>query len=520
MKNLFFILLIPFILDAQVKDKVAVKYAETITKTELSQHLHEIASDNYEGRETGMIGQKMAAAYLAGEFNSYGIQPFKGSYFQKFPLILQYAYGVDVSSSDSSFKWMRDFYYWHELDNKKVDIKEIAFIGYGISNDKYNDYTNIDVSGKGVIFYDGEPSKKGSLFLSEAGLPSEWSMDPLNKINFAIEKGARAIFIVKKNHKEIVGNESYQHYMEEPKMLLNKTLKDRLTVPVLYISEDMAKALTGGLLDFDKTLAKINKKGKAKSSVHTLSKTFYVDVNRQNDNLTSENVLAFIEGSDLKNEVVVITAHYDHIGKNGDEIFNGADDDGSGTVALLEIAEAFQIAKREGKGPRRSILIMPVSGEEKGLLGSEFYSDHPLLPLRNTVANLNIDMIGRMDENYKGDPNYIYLIGSDILSQDLHDISEQANKTYSNLKLDYRYNDLNDPNRFYYRSDHYNFAKHNIPCIFYFNGVHEDYHQSSDTVEKIDFEKIEKISRLIFYTAWDLVNRDERIKLNTPVVNE
>lgn len=226
-----------------------------------------------------------------------------------------------------------------------------------------------------------------------------------------------------------------------------------------------------------------------------------------------ENVLGFIEGTDLKDEILIITSHYDHLGMHDSIVFNGADDDASGTAATLEIAQAFMLAKKEGKGPRRSILIMPVSGEEKGLLGSKYYTDNPIYPLENTIANLNIDMIGRVDE-FHSNPDYVYLIGSDRLSQDLHDISESVNKEHFNLQLDYRFNDKNDPNRYYFRSDHYNFAKNNIPVIFYFNGIHEDYHQPSDTFEKINFEKIEKISRYIFLTAWELANRDEKPKLN------
>jgi len=226
--------------------------------------------------------------------------------------------------------------------------------------------------------------------------------------------------------------------------------------------------------------------------------------------IKGENVLGYIEGTDLKDELIIITAHYDHLGKHDSLIFNGADDDGSGTVATLEIAEAFMLAKKAGYGPRRSILIMPVSGEEKGLLGSRYYTDHPIYPLENTVANLNIDMIGRLDD-WHDTANYVYLIGADRLSQELHDISEQVNKEYIGLNLDYTFNEEDDPNRYYYRSDHYNFAKNNIPVIFYFNGVHEDYHKITDTVEKIDFEKIQTITRLVFLTAWELANRDERI---------
>ena len=228
--------------------------------------------------------------------------------------------------------------------------------------------------------------------------------------------------------------------------------------------------------------------------------------------VSGENVLGYIEGTDLKEELIIITAHYDHLGKHDTLLFNGADDDGSGTVGVMEIAEAFMLAKKEGKGPRRSVLIMPVSGEEKGLLGSKHYTDNPVYPLEKTVANLNIDMIGRLD-NLHDTANYIYLIGSDMLSQELHDISEEVNKKYIGLELDYTYNSDEDPNRYYYRSDHYNFAKNNIPVIFYFNGVHDDYHKVTDTIEKIDFQKIQTITRLVFLTAWELANRDERIVL-------
>lgn len=239
---------------------------------------------------------------------------------------------------------------------------------------------------------------------------------------------------------------------------------------------------------------------------------FFKRIFKSNQTIRGENVLGYIEGSDLKDELLIITAHYDHLGKHDSLIFNGADDDASGVSAALEIAEAFMLAKKEGNGPRRSILIMPVSGEEKGLLGSRYYTDNPIYPLENTVANLNIDMIGRLDD-WHDNGNYVYLIGSDRLSYDLHDLNEKINDEYIGIDLDYRFNDKDDPNRYYYRSDHYNFAKNNIPVIFYFNGVHEDYHKPSDTIEKLDFDKINTITKLIFLTAWEIANRDDRIKL-------
>jgi len=232
------------------------------------------------------------------------------------------------------------------------------------------------------------------------------------------------------------------------------------------------------------------------------------------EEVATENVVAIIEGSEFPNEHIVISAHLDHIGVENGEINNGADDDGSGNVALLEIAEAFQNAVNNNEGPKRSIIFLHVSGEEKGLLGSEYYTDNPLYPLEDTMANLNIDMIGRTDPKREDkDPNYIYLIGSDKISLELHEISEAANQQFTKLKLDYTYNDENDPNRFYYRSDHYNFAKNNIPVIFYFNGTHEDYHQPTDTPDKINYALLEKRAKLIFHTAWELANKSKRIEL-------
>ncbi len=229
----------------------------------------------------------------------------------------------------------------------------------------------------------------------------------------------------------------------------------------------------------------------------------------------SENVLAYIPGSERPNEILVISSHYDHVGMDDKgNVFNGADDDGSGTVAILEIAEAFAQARKDGFTPKRSILFLNVTGEEKGLIGSKYYTDNPVFALSQTVANLNIDMIGRTDDAHKKNDNYVYLIGSDKISTELHELSEAVNAKYMNLDLDYTYNDENDPNRFYYRSDHYNFAKNNIPIIFYFNGVHADYHKITDTPDKIRYDLLEKRARLVFLTAWEIANRAERPKVD------
>ncbi len=230
---------------------------------------------------------------------------------------------------------------------------------------------------------------------------------------------------------------------------------------------------------------------------------------------SSQNVVAYIKGSEFPDEVLVISAHSDHLGITDSLVNPGADDNGSGTSAIMEIAEAFKTAEQQGFGPKRSILFLHLTGEEEGLYGSRYYIEHPIFSLNNTIANLNIDMIGRVDERHKDNPNYIYLIGSNRISTELHYISEEANREFTHLELDYKYNEENDPNRYYYRSDHYNFAQYGIPVIFYFNGEHEDYHKPTDTPDKINYEMLEKRTKLIFATAWYIVNGKTKLNPET-----
>lgn len=241
----------------------------------------------------------------------------------------------------------------------------------------------------------------------------------------------------------------------------------------------------------------------------SIPKSYFPD-----DIKATENVVAYIEGIEKPEEVLVISAHYDHLGIEDDQIYYGADDDGSGTVALMEMAQAFKMAAKDGFGPKRSILFLHLTAEEIGLQGSRFYTENPIFQLSKTIANLNIDMIGRVDAPHENNSNYLYLIGTDRLSKELHLLSEKVNETFFNLDIDYRFNDEDDKNRYYYRSDHYNFALHNIPVIFYFNGEHEDYHQPTDTPDKINYPLLEKRTQLIFATAWQLANRENRLILN------
>lgn len=497
-------------------NEVQLKYAKTITAKDLRNRLEILASDEFEGRETGQEGQKKAANYIKEQFQQFGYQPINqiGGYYQPFKLQLTYPDTVKLSVGKDTLKFLKDMYYFPGFGDMVIRAEELMYLGFGIESDRYSDYAEVDVKDRVLIISGGEPiGKKRQSLVSGTGELSEWTVDWTKKIALAQEKGAKALLIIDDNFSSTVTQ--FGRYIKRPDLQLSEVPVEPDGIPLIYISSKMAnRILTGASLKggHQKLEKKIGKKGKP---IHQeLNVPVSIEVKKNKEELTSENVLAFLEGTEKPEEIVIVTAHYDHLGKKGDDIYNGADDDGSGTTSLLEIAQAFSQAKAEGNGPKRSMLFMTVSGEEKGLLGSEFYTDNPVFPLANTVADLNIDMIGRIDENHAPDSNYVYVIGSDKLSTELHALSEKVNETYAGLDFDYRYNDEKDPNRFYYRSDHYNFAKNQIPVIFYFTGVHEDYHQPTDTVEKIMFQKMEKIARLIFHTAWEIANRDERLKVD------
>lgn len=486
------------------QDSIAVKYAETIKAEELSKHLHIISADDYEGRESGYLGQKKCEEYMVDFYKGLGLPPVKGSYTQEFELSLDDPKKVYVSQGDRQFAFLEDYYYFPSTSDRKMS-GELFFAGYGIDDPMYSDIDGSKIKGKVVVVWDGEPKGNDGKFLIGGDEPSKWTTTRDAKQNLIEDNGALAMMVVYPDYQLRV--EQVKGYFSHSGMSLIKEKNEKAAnMPVFHISTEMARSMIGAkqFKKLEKAKLKQNKRSAAAGQV---------DINfaRSSETLVSSNVLGYIEGSDKKDEVIIITAHYDHIGVDGEEVYNGADDDGSGTVATLEIAEAFAQAKAEGNGPRRSVMILNVSAEEKGLLGSQYYVEHPVLPLENTVADLNIDMIGRVDEQHEGNDNYVYIIGADRLSQGLHDVGEKVNKNYLGLELDYTFNAEDDPNRFYYRSDHYNFAKNNVPSVFYFSGVHEDYHRPGDTVDKIMFPKLEKITKLIFHTAWELANQEERI---------
>ena len=471
-------------------EKRAVFLANTIKSSTLKTHVKILSSDDMEGRECGKPGQKKAAVYLRQQLQKVGVESLSPNYFQKFPLLEVSLMQIEVIVNGRSLQFGKEFQHYKNFDNVSLTGLEAVFLGYGDKHSS-NGYKNVNVSGKAVFMLD---FREG-----EDNVPLK------ERIQHAKALNAKAVFVIQ------------EHYSKEGSYIYEKIQKlgtdsFEYDIPVLHVSKELADSLLKnfGGPKLEKWLSKKKKKQKN----YALDLIVDVKVNTVSRKISSENVLGFISGKEKKNEVLVLMAHYDHLGIKGKDIYNGADDNATGVAALLEIAEAFSIAKEMGGGFRRSVLILLVSGEEKGLLGSKYYCEHPEFSMKQTIATLNIDMIGRSDTLHPNDPNYVYVIGSNFISDDLHEVNEKQNAVYSKLKLDYRYNNKSDPNRFYYRSDHYNFAERGVPSIFYFSGIHKDYHQFGDTADKIDYSKLQKISKHIFYTAWKLVTMDENITKN------
>lgn len=503
MKKILVIVLLsfPFLLIAQKKNKeikATEKLGNTITAADLKKHLYIIAGAEMEGRDTPSPGLEKAGNYIEEHFKMFGLMPGNGeSYRQFYPIYRDSITGSSFRVDGKNFELLKDYYPGNNY-SAEIPFSEAVFAGYGIVDDKNDDYKDVDVRGKAVIILDGSPSdykpaQQG--FLNPAGTNG--------KINAASKKGAAAVLIVSKNFPRNSSGQRSQWTMNGYRASIN---------PIsFFISENIAASIMGedgkGVFDKIKNKKEFATTYKAKIDLAFRKTTITTNVS---------NVLGLVEGTDLKDEYVIITAHYDHVGTRNDTIiYYGADDDGSGTVSVLELAEAFAKAKAKGSGPRRSILFMTVSGEEHGLWGSEYYSNNPVYPLNKTTVNLNIDMIGRIGNDYmkdKDSANYVYVIGDNKISSDLTPITEAVNGTYSKLKLDRKYNDPADPNRFYYRSDHYNFAEKGVPIIFYFNGVHPDYHRPTDTPDKINYNLMEKRAKLVFYTALEMANRNEMLK--------
>lgn len=525
------------------------QYMNQITQEGAAGHFFFLASDWLEGREATARGQRISALYIASHFQRMGLQP-KGTlegnhplsldrYLQPFPLYGQRTRNVTVTARRAN-QVMHEAFYGHRnsgdialLMGGMPEVEgEAVFVGYGIQETSANwdDYAaartaGIDFTGKWVVMLEGEPrDAQGRSRVSADGSTSGWTNQPVRKLRAAMAQGAvRGIILIAQED-----DAAFAGRVARLSEALNTTIGGlsltpptqgggRVVPPVLAVSQSFGNQL---LQATGETAAQMRAPTASAVAQRLPDVHLHMTMEREVFTAMNENVLGYLEGSDpeLKDEVVVVLAHYDHVAmvRQGDTLLvnNGADDNGSGTVGVLEVAEAFTRAARDGHAPRRSILFLAVSAEEKGLIGAQYYTDYePVIPLERIVTAFNADMIGRRDPDYNGPSadNYIYLIGSYLISQELHDLTVRVNRlTGLNMDLNERYNSPDDPNRFYRRSDHWHFGKNNIPFIFFFNGVHEDYHQPTDTADRIDYPQFVNRARLIFSTTWQVANQDNR----------
>ncbi len=482
MRKLLLLIFLFAAITTQAQEKTSpVKYANSITADDLKKHLYIIAGPEMEGRETATEGQRKAAAYIEDYFGKLGLAaPVNGSYQQYYPVYIDTLHEAKIAVNGNWFNWGKDISgSLSSLNTQELNFGEFTFLAKGDST------TNIQ--GKAVILV----LTKNSGRLSNAEMMSLLMRSP------------SLVLIITAGSLPGTGSRMGNMYLDLYRTKQSPTL--------LYATSAVGKAIMNS--DLEAAL-------KAELITKTYSTKFSSIIKKDIKKLQSSNVMGLLEGTDKKDEYVVISSHYDHIGKQGDVINYGADDDGSGTVSILELAEAFTLAKKAGQGPRRSILFLTFSGEENGLWGSEYYANNPVFPLDKTTVDLNLDMVGRIGTDYLADKdsaNYIYIIGDDKISSDLIPISDGANKKYLKLKLDKKYNDINDPNGFFYRSDHFSFAEKGVPIIFYFNGVHKDYHRPTDTPDKINYPLLAKRAQLVFYTALEMANKEEMLKRDIPL---
>ncbi|NIG52162.1 M28 family peptidase [Chitinophaga sp. Cy-1792] len=476
--------------------KQAIPYAAGITPAAIRSKLEVIAGPQMEGRETATRGQQKAADYIVRQFREAGLQPgANGQWEQFYEMYADTLLAGIIRVRDKNYYFGQDFITdLYDSQAETIDADHIQYVGYGLHSGRFNDYAGLDVKGKVVLVREGVPG----------GVPREWG-NSYNKLAAAREAGVKALLVISPHAK---------NYSLLSKERIRRTgiymPGEKSTAPNMYfITPAMAADLLGKPYDdslFD------NRNKNLRIPVH-VRVPIHIQLDKKSNVYRPSNILGYLAGTDKKEEVVFVTAHYDHLGISDGQLYPGADDDGSGTSAVIEIATAFAKAKAAGHGPRRSMVFMLFSGEEKGLLGSGYYISHPVYPLSNSVADLNIDMIGRIDPAHERDTNYIYIIGDNKLSSELRPLNEMANGL-TRFKLDYKYNDPNDPEDFYRRSDHYKFAQRGIPVIFYFNGTHADYHQPGDTVDKINFSLLARRAQLVYYTAWLIANRDDRLSVD------
>ena len=500
-QSAFFLIAYLFFFQQVFAQDIRLEYANEISTNDLRQHLTSLASEEMQGRKSGTFGQRVAAEYITKQFRKIGLisPPNVTGYTQYFTFQSTGYIPTSFTIGKSDFQTGVDYLPLENEGNKESGFKasQIIFSGYGITDGNYDDYRDKDIKGKVVVIFPGEPKENEQFIISGTNHYSTWGKNISEKIRLAKEKGAEAVLVI---------NPSENIFLASPAALPGKEnglLPSPL--PVIRIVPQMLNQLFGEAAA--QTLLQLHKEAAPLMNLHLeTEEKIKLTYGFEDIIATSSNIIGMIEGSDKKEEYVILSAHYDHMGIEGKNIFFGADDNGSGTSALLEMAESFMAAKKAGHGPGRSILFVAFSGEEQGLYGSSHFTIAPIISLDSVSANLNTDMVGRWD--FKRNKEYIYVVGDNQISSELNPLINKVNKKYTGLKLDDKYNNPKDPERLFYRSDHFNFANKGVPVVFFTNGVHPDYHQPGDTVDKIDFNLLKKRTQLIFLTAWEIANRE------------
>ncbi len=530
-------------------EKAAAEFGnvEGISAAQIKDFLAFIAADELEGRDTPSRGLDIAAKFIAFNLARWGYKPAgdNGTFFQNFGLRRGQ---IDkdqtkVELAGQHFKAGEDFI---PRPTAKSASGQLVFVGHGmvIKAKNINAYEGIDVKDKIIVVSPGMP--KG---VQQNELTGKLGEDYESVYSYAIKHGAKGVVSIPRSVQLTSWDASARQAFSGGRVMLESGKSDA-SLPEIVASAKLLNAIfQGEAIDGVEAVKQADSREFAASFALKADKKITLDIKGNPETLPTQNVVAIWEGSDptLKEEYLAIGCHYDHVGvqpeSDGgktdgwsrykaflnsagrlggtDKLWNGADDDGSGTVAVLAMAEALA----KGTRPKRSVLLVWHAGEEKGLWGSDYVTDHPPVPAKQIIAQLNIDMIGRSkkegDTNRSNSelsgPNEIYVIGSKMMSSYLAEVSEQVNNSYLKLSFNYKYDDPNDRNRFFFRSDHYNYARKGIPIIFYFDGVHEDYHRPTDHPDKIDYEKMEKVTRTIFATMWKLANSATRPKVDQPL---
>ncbi|NBB89269.1 MAG: M28 family peptidase [Bacteroidetes bacterium] len=491
----------------------ALEYAEAIDSFELKRHLFFLASNDLEGRETGTTGNDRAANYAAHYFEKWGLQAVDSSlnYHQPVSFTRFTALAKALNVNGQQLEPYSDFVVspFRQQPIDSFSDSSIYFAGYGVQSSSYDDFGAHDWSDKIVILFKTLPSNL------EKELPEEATKLSLRLKN-CLNQGVKAVLVIDEGLRRYSART--RRYLDAQFLQLGEIDPRTLPLPPhAHVSAALAeKWFSRADISFKKYRKRLLNNRGVSREIFQAPVAISGYWTPSTENVKSQNVVGYLPGQDTsgQDEHIIISAHYDHLGRREDAIYNGADDNGTGTTAVLTLAETFSRWVKEGHPIQRGILFVLMTGEEKGLLGSKHYAQHPLIPLNNAMANINIDMVGRIDDTYTQKDDYIYVIGADRISQDLHDINEEANKQGPKLTLDYTYNEEDDPNRYYYRSDHYNFAKKGIPAIFYFNGTHEDYHGVGDTPDKINYTAMRKRIQLMFLTAMQLAQREAPLEIN------